>query len=263
MLSITKPIIPLTCTTIWTTPTPFPNVSFPSSYRSVTGINVTYHPSLFDLRILWIDDILPLIQILLNSFCLTYVSLFCHRDVIKPCPLHQFHSRIQDLCQTWFLSIHTLSSSSVCANVSCFRSLLYLSPHLLKSELSFRVSSTEPFPSPSTWLYPIFNAPSFRLFTSSAIPSSSIVRSNCNFLHPQFRSFVLTKNNLLLLSSLPLLNHYSLFLNHQSLIIVADSTDGLSFLSRITFTEHTSGYYIHQQFLLCTNCLILFNCALH
>ena len=39
--------------------------------------------------------------------------------------------RIQYLCPTWFLSIHTLSSSSVYANGSCYYSLLYLSLHLL------------------------------------------------------------------------------------------------------------------------------------
>ena len=155
----------------------FAIVSFSSIFRSVTWIDFTYHPLLFDSHTLWLDSILPLVQLLVKSFCLQYVCLFSHRDIAKPCPLHLFHSWIQDLCPTWFFSIHSLSSSSVGANVSCFRSLIYFSPHPLKLDSSFHVSTTESFPSPSSWLSPLFNTSSFSVFTSSSILSSPIVDS--------------------------------------------------------------------------------------
>ena len=93
--------------------------------------------------------------------------------------------RIQYLCPTWFLSIHTLSSSSVGANGSCYHSLLYLLSHLLSSDSPIRVFSIQSFPSPPIWLFTIFNTPSFSLFKSWAIPSSPRIESYCNqFLRP-------------------------------------------------------------------------------
>ena len=88
LLPITEPIIPLTNTAICTTPNTFPNISFLSCFRSITGINFTFHPTLFDTHFLWIDSILPIILILVISFHLQCVCLFFHRDITKPFPLH-------------------------------------------------------------------------------------------------------------------------------------------------------------------------------
>ena len=107
-----------------------------------------FHPTLVDSYILWIDSTLHLIQIIIHSFRLQYVCLFSHRNVTQPYPLHRFRFRTQDIYPTWFLSIHTLSPSTVGTNVSCFHSLLYLSPHLLSPDPPFRVSPTQSFPSP-------------------------------------------------------------------------------------------------------------------
>ena len=145
LLSLTTPILPLPCSTLCAAPIPFPIVSFPSSFCSVTEIDFTYHISLFASQTLWLDSILPLVQIIVKSFCLQYVCLFSRRYIAKPHPLHPFHSRIQDLCPTWFFSIHTLSSSSIGANVSWFHSLFYFYPHPLKLDSTFHVSTTEFF----------------------------------------------------------------------------------------------------------------------
>ena len=48
LLSLTTSILPLPCSTLCATLISVPIVSFPSSFRSVIGIDFTYHPLLFD-----------------------------------------------------------------------------------------------------------------------------------------------------------------------------------------------------------------------
>ena len=69
------------------------------------------------------------------------------------------------IAPAWKISIHTLSSSSVGDNISCFRSLLYFSPHNLPLPLSFSVTSPVSILSSSCCLYPLFNMDAFSLLT--------------------------------------------------------------------------------------------------
>ena len=104
---------------------PFPQSSFPSCFHRILGIDFTYHPNLYLTHSSWIDDILPTIQILRISFRLQYVCLLSHRDIAQSCPLQGIISCLVYIAPAWYISIHTLSSSSVGDNISCFRSLLY------------------------------------------------------------------------------------------------------------------------------------------
>ena len=170
----------------------------PSFYHSITGIDFTFHPQLYVNHTLWINHILPRIILIVTSFRLKYVYLFSHRDVTRSCPLDKFHSQIQRVYPTWFLSIHTLSSSSVSTYISCFRSHLYLSAHKFPSNSPFHVFSTLSFPTVFTWLSSLFNTIPFSLFTYTAIPSSSPMGSHRDLFCPQFSSFVHNDKNLVI-----------------------------------------------------------------
>ena len=81
---------------------------------------------------------------------------------------------------TWYISTHSLSSSSFSHKISCYRSLIHgYSRHLL-SNFSFDPDSAPEFPDTRPWLSPIFNYLPFSLFTvdnlspSTISPSSSI-----------------------------------------------------------------------------------------
>ena len=120
----------------------FPQSSFPSYFHSILGIDFTYHPNLYLNHSSWINSILPTIKLLIISFRLQYVCLLSHRDIDQSFPLQIIISRLVSISPDWHISIHILSSSSVGDNISCFRSLLYFSPHLLPSPLSFSVPPT-------------------------------------------------------------------------------------------------------------------------
>ena len=112
--------------------------------------------------------------------------------------LETFRSQIQGVYSNWSLSLQNVSFSSIGTNISCFRSLLYLSSHKFPSDSPFQVSSTQSFPTVSTWLYPLFYTPSFSLFRSTTIPSSSPMKSHRDFISTQFVFFVQNDNNLIL-----------------------------------------------------------------
>ena len=124
---------------------PFPRVYFPLYFHITTGINLTYHLQLCHNHASWIMDILQIIKLLVSSFLLKYIRL------VNP---------------SWHLSIHFLSFILIGDNISCFRSFLYLSLQNLSSHSPFLVSTTSSFPNYSTFLSPLLNTQSLRLFTT-------------------------------------------------------------------------------------------------
>ena len=111
------------------------------------GIDFTYHPQLYITHSSWIDGILPIITLLIRSFRLQYIFLISYRDVTNLCPLACLCLILTATDTAWNVSIHTLSYSSAGDSISCFRSLLYLSPHNVLSSASFNVSSPLSYPS--------------------------------------------------------------------------------------------------------------------
>ena len=91
-----------------------------------------------------------MITLLVTYFRLKHIYFSPYRDTIQPQSLEKIYSQIQRAYQIWLLFIHTLSFISVGASISCFRSLLYISPHKLPLELPFQVFPTPSFPSTST-----------------------------------------------------------------------------------------------------------------
>ena len=116
--------------------------------------------------------------------------VFSHQDIAQSCPLQGILSRLVFIAPTWHISIHPLSSSSVGGHISCFRSLLYLSPHPLPSPLPFSVSPTVSIASSSCWLSPLFNTDNFSFFTiDTPITPPNTIFQHSPF-HTRFISFV-------------------------------------------------------------------------
>ena len=101
------------------------------------GVYFTCHPQLYVTLSSWIRVILPIITLLIRYFRLQYICLISYRDITKPCLLACFYSLLTAIDPAWHLSIHILFSSSVGDSISCFCSLLYLSPNNVSSSVPF------------------------------------------------------------------------------------------------------------------------------
>ena len=140
---------------------PFPITTLPINLHCITGIDLTYHSTLWNNHATWIKSISPLLQLLISPFHLKYIFLFSHRYSHDPCPLESLVPLIQSVFSSWFVSTHSIFSHILGDNVSCSRSFLYLSPIKLSSPLLFIPQSTPSFLNPASWLSPTFNTPHF------------------------------------------------------------------------------------------------------
>ena len=116
---------------------PFLSTTLPINLHCITGIDFTYHPTLWNNHTTWIKSISSLLQLLIASFHLKYIFLFNHRHSHDPCPLETLVPLIQTIISSWSVSTHSIFSQILGDNVSCSRSFLYLSP--IKSFITFLI----------------------------------------------------------------------------------------------------------------------------
>ena len=102
-------------------------------------------------------------------FSWNIVSLFS----LNNCPsCLSLQSSLKASFLSWYISAHSLSSSSFGSKLSCYRSLIHGSSlHLLFSS-SFTPDSVQEFPDDTPWMIPIFNCLPFILFTVDIISPS-------------------------------------------------------------------------------------------
>ena len=117
----------------------FPITALPINLHCITGIDFTYHPTLWHNHDTWIESISPLLQLLIYSFHLKYIFIFSHRYSHDPCPLESLVPLIQSVISSWTI---------LGDNVSCSHSFIYLSPIKLSSPSLFIPKSTPSFPNP-------------------------------------------------------------------------------------------------------------------
>ena len=170
---------------------PYPSTTLPNNLQCITGIDFTYHPTLWNNHATWINSISLLLQLLISSFHLKYIFLFSHRHSHDPCPLESLVLFIQAVISSWTVSTHSIFSHILGDNVSCSRSFQYLSPIKLSSPSLFVPQSTPSFPNPPSWLLPSFNTPHFsRLTTTNRINDLSLDTTSPLFFYPKFKACV-------------------------------------------------------------------------
>ena len=140
----------------------------------------------------WIASILPLLQLLVASFRLKKFFLFCRRHLSHSCPFDSVIEVIQETIPLWKLSTHDFLSIKFGASISGCRSCLYLFSTPLLIDFLF-----SPPPDPTStlpWLSPMFNTPSFILFTTTSLSFITQSLSVCPSLtRPRVYGF--TKEN--------------------------------------------------------------------
>ena len=161
----------------------FPLRSLPAQFRCISSIDFTYHYHLYRSVDNWIATLLPLLQLLVSSFYLKYIFLFCRRDILRSCPFDPVIQIIQAAIPSWNLSRHVFLSNTSGDNISCRRSFLLLSPVPLSTPSLFTPSSFPSFPSISSWISPIFNSYSFSLLTTPNLSSLQVSPSPCTPFH--------------------------------------------------------------------------------
>ena len=144
----------------------YPNISLQIHFHCITRIDFPYHPLLYHNHSASIETIIPIIKILISSFRLNYALIFSHCDTNNPCPFAVLFPFVQSVIPSWYISTHIVLSHSLCDNVSCSCSFLYLSPPQLHLH-SFFTRQYPPlyFPNSLHWLSSTFNTSQFRLFT--------------------------------------------------------------------------------------------------
>ena len=83
---------------------PFPLQILPSTFRHISGVDLTHHHHLHYSVAEWIASVLPLLQLLVHSFHLKYILLFCRRDMSHSCPFSPVIKAIQEALPLWYLS---------------------------------------------------------------------------------------------------------------------------------------------------------------
>ena len=169
----------------------FPSTALPCNFHSITGIDVTYHPHLYNNHNKWMEAILPIIRLLVSSFHVQHIFILCHRDPAKPCLLEKTFSLFHSSISTWFISNHSVFSHNLGDNISCSRSIFYLQPLQLLSSIVFAPTSFSSYPNSVSWLSPTFNTLHFDHFATTNIvnlsPSDS---TDVPFYHSRLKGFV-------------------------------------------------------------------------
>ena len=177
---------------------PFAITAFPFNFHYIAYIYFTYHPTLSQNHTAWIESILPILQSLISFFYLKYIFIFSPRDPHDPCPLESLIPLIQSVISVWNISTYFIFSQHLGANVSYFRSFLYLSPIKLSYSSLFIPKSTPSFPNLASWLSSAFNTTHFSHFTkTNLINTSPSATLSQLFFHPKFKVFVQQKTGVI------------------------------------------------------------------
>jgi len=134
-------------------------------------VDFTYHNYFHHSVARWIASILSLLQLLVHSFHLKYILLFCRRDLSHSCPFGPAIKASQEVLPLWYLSTNEFLTHKFGAIIRGCRSFLYLSSTPLPVTSLFPPYSDLMFPCSLPWLSPVFNSPSFSLFTTTNLSS--------------------------------------------------------------------------------------------
>ena len=74
------------------------------TFHCITGILFTYHPLLYSNHSIWIESILPFLQLLVSCFYLKYIFQSSHCSPDISCPFATLVSLIQSILPSWFTS---------------------------------------------------------------------------------------------------------------------------------------------------------------
>ena len=107
---------------------PFLNTSLIFHFHWIIGIDFTYHPLLYHNHSVWIKFILPILQLLIFYFYFKYIFLFSHHDPDNPYSFAVLIPFVQSAIPLLHISTHLILPHNLGDNISCFRSLLYISP---------------------------------------------------------------------------------------------------------------------------------------
>ena len=130
-------------------------------------MDFTYHHYLYHSVAKWIASILPLLQLLVYLFHLKYILLFCRRNLSHSCSFSPVIKAIQETLPLWYLSTNEFPVHKFGASIRGCRSFLYLSSTPLPATSLFPPSSDLLIPCSLPWLFPVFNSPSFSVFTTT------------------------------------------------------------------------------------------------
>ena len=109
---------------------PFPLQVLPSNFHCISDVDFTYHHHLYHSVTKWIASILPLLQLLVQSFHLKYILLFCRRDLSHPYPFSTVIKAIQEAIPLWHLSTDEFFAHKFGASIRGCRS--FFTYHLLR-----------------------------------------------------------------------------------------------------------------------------------
>ena len=114
-----------------------------------------------------IASILSILQLLVHSFYLKYILLFCLRDLSHSCPFSPVINVIQEVLSLWHLSTNEFIAHTFGASICGCRYFLYVSSTPLPATSLFPLFSYLIFPCFLPSLSPVFYTPSFSLFTTT------------------------------------------------------------------------------------------------
>ena len=170
---------------------PFPSSALPFHLHCITGIDFTFHPTLWENHTTWVNSIRPLLQLFISSFHLKYIFLFSHQHTHNQYSLASLILLLQPVISSWNISAHIILSHLLGDNISRSRFFLYLSPIKLSSPSLFAPQPIPTFPNPDSWLSSTFNINQFSRFTTTnLINISPIDTPPPLFFHPKFKAFV-------------------------------------------------------------------------
>ena len=113
---------------------PFSLQFLPLTFCYISGVDFTYHHYFHHSVDIWIASIIPLIQLLVASFHLKYIFLFCRCDLSLSRPFDSVVKVIQEAVPLWHLS--TYDDSCVITTLS-WRVGMYRANHMHAREIVF------------------------------------------------------------------------------------------------------------------------------
>ena len=203
----------------------------------------------------WIISLISLLRLLISSFRLECFCLFSRWDSPTCLSLRSFLAMLNRSFPSWHVSAHSLLSSTIGNNLSCYRSLIHGLSLQSLSPSHFMPTSFPPFPDATPWLSSISRSVCslqiICLYRRTRIPpfhsTNSYYRVSFNILCLSIYKSI----NLLLILIISSLNH-NLF--HQILVLMACS----GFLFRTSIILLIYEYLSLPKFLLCITSTILF-----
>ena len=143
---------------------------------------ILHHHHLYHSIDKWIASILPLLLLLVQSFHLKYIILFCRRDLSHSCPFSAVLPVIKKTFPFWHFSINDFFAHTFGAGVRGCRSYLYLSSTQLLNTSLFSPSSDQITPTFLPWLSPVFNTQPYRFPLLNLLPFLHLYMSHAPML---------------------------------------------------------------------------------